>query len=139
MNDPKEVGQNLERSGQSGSDEDLKEILDKISQASLEGNSGLHTDPELRLHRLLDQQVSITHTPLTRSVTRGSGIQHVSLPYQNVRGPKKTVAGKLFRRSEEFEKRMTKNAEKLREEWRAQMAAQHEAELAAVRRQDRDA
>ena len=55
---------------------------------------------------------------------------------QNERGPKKFVAGKLLQGSEEFEKIMTKEAEveKIREELRIQMAADHEAKLAAVRR-----
>ena len=38
-----------------------------------------------------DEEVGAMHTPLTRSATTGTGVEHQSLPYKGIRGPKKTV------------------------------------------------
>ena len=63
----------METSGQSGSDEDLSEIFNNIPQAGLEKNSGLHTNPNPGLQRLLDQEVICTHNATYQKCYKGVG------------------------------------------------------------------
>ena len=70
------------------------------------------------------QKVAV-RTPLTRSATRGTGVEHQSLPY--IRGPKKTVVAKQLNRNNAQKVKMA-SAEQLaqiRQEADAQAAARH--------------